>query len=374
MINAQQNAVQNINKLSFKLLQEIHKAEGNKNILISAYSISNAMAMTWLGTKGESKEELQKTLFPYSEKDVAQDIYRLNEALSFNRNIELYTANNMWLSKNYEAKKRFEKSLQEYFSAKIHYADFQTKEGVEKARLDVNQFVEKATKENIKDFIAEGVLDESTVMVLVNAVYYYAKWKTAFDEKNTFDDVFKTIDQTEKNIAFMHTVLTSGYYKNNELTAIELAYENSEASFIIILPDDFQEFTRKLNQKYFNVITTGFKNKSLNISIPKFKEEGDYELIEYFKNMGINKLFGSQADLSGISGNKDIKISHIIHKAIIDVNESGTEASAATAVIGSRSVSSANETIRFKADRPFFYFIKEKSTGTVLFSGCFVKP
>jgi serpin B len=372
MINAQKNSVKNINELSFNLLQQINKTEGQKNIFISAYSIYNAMGMTYLGAKDETKTEMENVLFPIHNTDIAEDLKKLNESLSFNRKIEFYSANNMWIKQNIEIKKRYSKAVKGIFDADVQQANFSDKQVVEQARQNINQWVEEKTKNQIKDFISKGVLDESTVFVLVNAIYYYAKWKIQFEEKNTYQDEFKSIDNNNVKTMFMHSVFSIPYYKNNELTAIEIPYENNEASFIIILPDDFETFAQKMDNKYFEKIITGFKNKNVNLSIPKFKKESEYDLVEYFKNMGLNSLFSSKADLSGITGNKDIRISNILHKAVIEINESGTEASAATAVIGSRSVSGNKETVIFKADRPFFYFIRENSTGTILFAGSFV--
>lgn len=372
MMNAQKNSVKNINKLSFELLQQINKADGNKNVFISAYSVLNALSMTYMGAKAETKTEMENILFPNHENSIPEDFKVLNEALSFNKEIELYSANNIWIKQNMDIKKRFAKNLKLYFNADIGKANFSNTEGIEKARKDINTWVEEKTKNNIKDFLAQGVLDESTVIVLVNAVYYHAQWKNRFEEKNTYQDIFHTIAGNEVKTDFMRSVLTIPYYKNNELEAVEIPYENNEASFIIVMPDDFEGFSKKLDINYFNTIIRKLENKKVRITIPKFKEESEYELIEYFKNMGMNKLFSSQADLSGISINKDIRISNIIHKAVIDINESGTQASAATAVIGSRSVAGSNDVVVFKANRPFFYFIKEKSTGVLLFAGCFV--
>ncbi|MCF6240588.1 MAG: serpin family protein [Bacteroidales bacterium] len=374
MINAQKNSVKNINNLSFELLKQINKANGNKNIFISAYSISNALAMTYIGAKAETKTEMENILFPNNENTIPQDLKALNDALSFNRKIELYSANNIWIKQNMDIKKSFTKNLKINFNADIRQANFSTTDGIEKTRNDINTWVEEKTKNNIKDFLTKGILDESTVIVLVNAVYYYAQWKNRFEEKNTYQDNFYTIDGGKVKTNYMRSVLTIPYYKNNELTAIEIPYENNEASFIIVMPDNFENFAKKFDIQYFERITQRLENKKVRLSIPKFKEESEYELIEYFKNMGMTKLLSSQADLSGISGNKDIKISNIIHKAIIEINESGTEASAATAVIGSRSVTGSKEVEIFKANRPFFYFIKEKSTGVLLFAGSFVTP
>jgi len=372
-ISAQHTAVKNINNLSFKLLQRIRKTEGNKNILLSAYSINNALALTYLGAKNETKTEMQQIIFPYSEKNVPEEVKKLNDNLSFNRNLKLYSANNIWINEQEQIKKRFAKDVQEYFGASIQKADFSNKENIEKTRQKINFWVEQKTENKIKDFIEKGVLDESTVIVLVNAIYFYAKWKFQFDEHNTFADNFYDIYKNTTQTDFMHSVLSIDYYNNQELAAISIPYEHNEASLIIVLPDDFISFVYKMDNNYFEKILSGFQKRKVNLSIPKFKQQSNYDLIEYFRNMGLVHLF-SNADLSGISGTKDTKVSNIIHQAVIDINESGTEASAATAVIGSRSVSANNEQVIFNANRPFFYFVRENNTGTLLFSGLFLTP
>ena len=175
----------------------------------------------------------------------------------------------------------------------------------------------------------------------------------------------------------MKNTLYLAHYSDDLLSAVEIPYENDEASLIVILPKDKnQKLSGLVDMMYFNKIYRMLKQKKVELHLPKFKLESEYELSSYLKELGLKSAFGSSADFSGITGKKEIHISNILHKAVVELDESGTEASAATAVITSRSASVGTHTrpILFKANHPFIFLIREKSTGTILFMGNLVKP
>lgn len=376
MLTAQKNGIsKNINNLSFRILKKINTENGN--VLISAYSISNALAMTYMGAKDSTKLEMEKILFPNINNSVNKDFYNLNESLSFNKNLQLFSANALWLENAYNPEKEYNKLITEDFNSEINTANFSNKKGQEKARKEINSWVEKTTKGKITDFLAPRVLSESTTLVLVNAIYFFSKWSVKFSEANTYKADFKTTQKDTLECDYMTDTSYFQYFSNDLLSAVEIPYENNEASMIILLPKKTSiNLSDSVNSLYFRNIYSSLKKEKVELHLPKFKLESEYELSNYLKELGLVSVFNSSADFSGITGKKEIQISNVLHKAIIEVNESGTEASAATAVITSRSavIGKESKPIIFKADHPFIFLIREKSTGTILFMGNLAKP
>lgn len=376
MLTAQKNNItESINNLSFNILKKINTE--NENVLISAYSISNALAMTYIGAKDSTKLEMEKVLFPNFNNSVNKDFNDLNESLSFNKKLKLFSANSLWLENAFKLKKEYEHLISKDFKSEVNTANFSSNKGRKKARKEINSWVEKNTKGKIIDFLQPRVLSESTTLVLVNAIYFFSKWNVKFPEANTYKAEFKTNQKDITECDYMTDTFKLSYYVDDLLSAVEIPYENSEASLIVLLPINASiNLSDSVNSLYFRKIYSRFKKEKVALHLPKFKLESEYELSNYLKEMGLASIFNSSADFSGITGKKEIHISNVIHKAVIEVNESGTEASAATAVITSRSavVGKGTKPILFKADHPFIFLIREKSTGTILFIGNLAKP
>ncbi len=376
MLTSQNNNLNNnINGLSFNLLKTINSENGN--VLISAYSISNALALTYMGAKDSTKLEMEKVLFPKAHKSVNKGFYDLNESLGLNKNLQLFSANAIWLENTYNLEKEYVRVISEDFKSEVNKANFSGERGREKARKEINSWVEKKTKEKITDFIKPRLLSESTTLVLVNAIYFFGNWHVKSPKAHSYNGEFKLSQEKVAETEYMTDTIELFYYTDELLNAVEIPYEDGEASMIILLPKDASiNLSASLNNQYFNKLLKNLKKEKVDLHIPKFKLESEYELSKYLKDMGLVSLFNSSADFSGITGKKEIHISNVLHKAVIEVNESGTVASAATAIITTRSavVGKVTKPILFKADHSFIFLIHEKSTGTILFSGNFAKP
>ncbi|NJO88341.1 MAG: serpin family protein [Chloroflexia bacterium] len=174
----------------------------------------------------------------------------------------------------------------------------------------------------------------------------------------------------------MNSHVNALYYDDESLQAIEIPYKNKEASMVVILPKENAKLTIKdIDYKYYTDISKSVEVKRVKLSIPKFKMEVMYELKDIMMKMGMKAAFSKDADFSGITGGKDLTISKILHQSVIDVNESGTEASSSTAVISTRSTMVTKDIpIVFKADRPFLFIVKENGTNTILFMGYMAEP
>ena len=273
-------------------------------------------------------------------------------------------------------KKSFAKLTTSYYDAKCENVDFEDAAKRENARKDINKWVEKQTSNMIKNLIQPGVLTDATGMVLVNAVYFKALWATEFTKEETIPEKFLAASGKKINCQMMNSSISTRYYKDDLVQAVEIPYKNKEASMIIILPKKNSELKiNAIDYKYYTDIIKSFEAKKVKLSVPKFKMEVQYELRDAMKKMGMKSAFSKDADFSGITGDKDLTISKIIHQSVVDVNESGTEASSATAVISMRSTMVTKDIpIVFKADRPFLFIIKQKSTNAILFLGYLAEP
>jgi serpin B len=372
---AQKNmSTQSINAFSFKLFELVNDEQ--KNCFFSPYSVFGALSLTSVGAKKETQLEMLKALEIEEAKNAPEQFKNLTDEFKSNREIELLTANSIWLHKTLKLKKSFSKLSNEYYDAKCKNVDFDDDAKREEARKEINGWVEKQTKEMIKNFIRPGVLTDGTGMVLVNAVYFKALWETAFTKEETAPEKFLAASGKKINCQMMNSRVNALYYEDESLQAIEIPYKKKEASMMVILPkENTKSAIKGIDYKYFTDITKSLELKRVKLSIPKFKMEVMYELKDIMMIMGMKTAFSRDADFSGITGGKDLTISKILHQSVIDVNESGTEASSSTAVISMRSTMVTKDIpIVFKADRPFLFLVKENGTNTILFMGYMAEP
>jgi len=247
----------------------------------------------------------------------------------------------------------------------------------EKARKTINDWVAEKTKDKIKDLIPKGILDALTKLVLTNAVYFKAEWSEQFKKNATEESDFFTFGDTVR-VDMMNQKKRFNYMENDELQFIEMPYKGGDASMFVLLPkkkDGLREIEKKITWTDIEKYTQSLQSKEVEVFFPKFKMSLEYELSELMKRMGMSDAFSKAADFSKMTGNKQLYISAIIHKTFIAVDEEGTEAAAATAVVmRMKSLPPPQDYEVFIADHPFFYFIKENNTGTVLFAGRVVDP
>jgi serpin B len=372
---AQKNtSSQSINSFSFKLFELVNDEQ--KNCFFSPYSVFGALSMTAAGAKKATQLEMQNALEIEKEINAPEQFKNLSDGFKSDRNIKLLTANSIWLHKSLKIKKSFAKLTSNYYDAKCENVDFEDAAKREKARKEINGWVEKQTNKMIKNFIKPGVLTDATGMVLLNAVYFKALWQTAFTKEQTVPDKFLAASGKKITCEMMNSSINTKYYEDDKFQAVEIPYKNKEASMLIILPKkDTESKINEIDYEYYSDIAKSFAAKKVKVSIPKFKMEVQYELRDAMKRMGMKSAFSKDADFSGITGGKGLTISKILHQSVIDVNESGTEASSATAVIAMRSTMITKDIpIVFKADRPFLFIVKQASSNVILFMGYLAEP
>ncbi len=372
------------NQFAFELYSRI--GAPNQNLLFSPYGISSALAITYEGAREETADEI-KQVFHFPKEDSARRpafarLYNLINAPT--GDYQLSTANALWIEDTYPLLQEYVRVASEYYAARATNLDFIR--NAESSRVTINNWVEAHTNDKIKNLIPQGAVDPMTRLVITNAVYFKGKWALEFDPKNTHEEDFQVMpsDPIKSSPDYVKAQMMHlygenaifNYTENYDLQAIELNYEGGEVSMLILLPKGLSTggIESYLEPGKLARLRDQMKTEKLGeVAIPRFNFETQYELDSELSAMGMPIAFSpGNADFSGMDGTKDLYISKVIHKAFIEVNEEGTEAAAATAVI--MALTSMPEHKTFRADHPFVFVIQEKKTGAVLFLGRVADP
>ncbi|XP_006870622.1 PREDICTED: leukocyte elastase inhibitor [Chrysochloris asiatica] len=371
------------NNFCLDLFRELSKKNAAKNIFFSPFSISSAMAMILLGARGDTTAQLHKTLHF----DMVEDIHSRFQSLNADINKRgtsyiLKLANRLYGEKTYNFLPEFLSSTLKMYGAELASVDFQ--HASEEARKEINQWVKGQTEGKIPELLASGMVDSMTKLVLVNAIYFKGNWKEKFMKEATTDATFRLNKKDTKKVKMMYQKkkYPYGYIQELKCRVLELPYEDQDLSMVILLPDDIEDDStglRKIEEQLtLEKLSEWTKRENLdlievNVSLPRFKLEESYNLNSYLASLGVQDLFtSSKADLSGMSGSRDLFISKVVHKSFVEVNEEGTEAAAATAGIATFCMLMPEET--FKADHPFLFFIRHNPSKSILFYGRFSSP
>ena len=366
-----------VNEFTFDIFREIYK-ENNDNLFISPYSIFTALAMTYEGAKGETADEMATVLSIEQDNESFHDyIKNLYEVLNTkNEEYNISTANALWVKDNLQLLELYLNIIRDYYGGDATKVDYSNPT---KAAEIINQWVENQTNGLIKDLITDDAIDPLTALILTNAIYFKGIWKTQFDPLNTTNRTFEISAEKTVEVPTMNLIDTEdifNYTETDDLQILELPYTGDDISMIILLPkdNDLSYTIDAIDSDMFSGWKDSMVGTKVDIYLPKFKVETSYTLREHLITMGMNIPFISSADFSGITGAKNLFISQVVHKAYIDVNEEGTEAAAATAVIMVFSVNNGSSRIVFDCNHPFIYLIQHKETGTILFMGSINDP
>jgi serpin B len=289
---------------------------------------------------------------------------------------QLTVANALWGQKDYGFLDEFVRLIKSHYDGNLNEVDFVT--AAEGVRKTINAWVEKETKDKIKNLIAPGVLNSLTRLVLTNAIYFKGNWASQFKKENTKNAPFTLSDGGKVDVPMMNQTAKFGYMENKDLQALELPYVENELSMVIFLPkrvDGLAEMEKSLTCENLAKWQARLRKRKVIVSVPKFKLTSQFSLAGVLRSMGMGDAFSpGAADFSGINGRSDLFISAVIHKAYVDVNEEGTEAAAATAVtVGITSVMPQQPPV-FRADHPFFFLIRDNQSKSTLFLGRLTNP
>lgn len=366
--------VEGNNAFAFDLYAALAKEEGN--LFLSPYSISSALGLAYAGARGRTAAEMEKTLH------FGLPGARLHQAFSdlgrtFNargKSYRLSVANAMWAQAGMKIFPEYLAIADRCYEAGFKEVDYARQ--TELARQTINRWVEEKTEKKIVELIKPQILDTLTRLVLTNAIYFKGQWESRFDPKQTSKAPFHLADGKEAEVQMMHRTGRFGYAESEEAQVLELPYSGGELAMVVVLPKPqtgLPALEASLGAASFQSMLAGMAPKQVEVFLPRFKLEKEFSLGETLQKMGMRDAFNmNRADFSGIS-EVFLYITHVLHKAFVEVNEEGTEAAAATAVVmGTKSA--ADRPAVFRADRPFFFALRDLRTGSILFMGRVADP
>jgi serpin B len=365
---------------TFKMLQQLEGEKDKKSVFISPYSIRTILSLCAEGAKGKTASEMFESLSLPTEseqrrKEMQATIGQLHQAKGF----ELLTTNTIWINKTLALLKSFSQIGETYYNSLTKSIGFS--ENAEKARKTINNFVAEKTKQMIKNLLPEGVITKETQMVLTNTIYFKADWEKNFDKKNTQEKDFWLTSTEKKKTKMMYQKnrFSGGVYENHKVLA--LPYKGGEVRMWIVLPEnkDLPALIKKMNPQMWQSLKSAAYNQEVLLTLPLFEFETKYKLKENLKGLGMNMAFSDAAEFGNISANTSLKISEVIHQAKIKVEEKGTEAAAATAVVVNVTSSGIRNEMPppplvFTADHPFLFVIEYIATQEILFAGTMLDP
>jgi len=357
--------------------------EKNDNLFYSPHSISLALAMTYAGARGGTERQMADTLhFALPEERLHPAFNSLDLELASrgegaegkdDEGFRLNIVNAIWGQEGVRFRPEFLDVLAENYGAGLRLLDFAS--ALEESRVTINNWVSEQTEGRIEDLIPQGALDPLTVLVLTNAIYFNAAWAEPFEEKLTEEGTFHLLDGGEVTVPMMRQTKSFGYAEGEGYQAVELPYDGWELSMVILLPQagEFESFEGALDAGRVDGIVDDLVHRQVALTMPKFEFESGFSLKDALAALGMPDAFTGAADFSGMTGERDLFISEVLHKAFVSVDEAGTEAAAATAVVMTK-MGMPEEPVEVSMDRPFIFLIRDVETGAILFVGRVIDP
>ena len=369
------------NAFAFDLYQVLKQTGGN--LFYSPYSISEALAMAYAGARGETEQDMAQALnFTLSQDDLHPAFNSLDLQLkqrgkgAVGKNgtgFHLDVANAIWGQKDYQFLAQYLDVLAQNYGAGLRIADFINQ--TEQSRVTINQWISDQTQGKIKDLIPPGVINDMTRLVLTNAVYFNAAWQYPFNSEATSDGPFYLLDGSSVTAPMMKQTESFGYAEGANYEAVELPYSGQELSMVILLPKagEFETFENSLDADLVKTIIGELKTSQVSLTMPKFEYESSFGLKQALSTLGMGVAFTPDADFSGMNGDHNLLIQDILHKAFVSIDEAGTEAAAASAVIVGITAMPAQKA-QVTIDRPFLFLIRDIATGSIIFVGRVLNP
>jgi serine protease inhibitor len=378
------------NAFAIDLYQKLKDQPGN--LFFSPYSISDSLAMTYAGARGQTATEMANVLhFDPAQADVHAAFGQLNKRINevqHHGRVTLLSANSLWCQKDYPFTRAFLKLVQKDYDAEAQTVDFINHPSAAQNRI--NSWVARKTDGKIQNLIEKGQLTPATTLILCNAIYFKGKWQTQFDPADTKPAPFDIATNQTVTVPMMsvHGAFAIAFDEEDSVELLEMPYIGNDLSMIILLPANEPSFEHRWKQtpqpplsELEKKLTAGNLDlwchrvdgtspDDATISIPRFTTTQSFDLSEQLKSMGMSSAFNDAADFSGMDGTTNLYISKVLHQAYVKVDEEGTEAAAATAI--NMMVKGVPEL--FIADRPFIFLIRDNASGQILFLGRMVDP
>ncbi|KAA3604353.1 MAG: serpin family protein [Planctomycetota bacterium] len=370
-----------LHSFSWNLHRQLAAEDGN--LVYSPFSLAEALAMTMEGARGETLAQMEQTL-GWKRADLASGFLVLHQELKapFLRRkagqipaFQLNFANSLWAQHELRYQPEYEKAMQTSFEAGLFRVDFRKTEPV---RERINAWVSDHTRDKIQELIPKGVLDPASFLVLTNALAFKGTWEKPFPERLTQPAAFFLNQRHSVQVPMMEQTEIFSYGETEDLQILDLPYRGDRLVMTLILPkleSDMAAWERSLNAGEIQRWIDSMTERPVRVQLPKFRFSFHSEMSKVLRKLGIrNALELGRANFSGICSDP-IAIDAVIHESFIAVDEIGTEASAATAIVMKRSAAPALDSAQdFIANRPFLFLIRQPSSGTVLFLGRVQNP
>lgn len=376
---------------AFSLLEQLAE-DGDDNLFVSPYSIAAALAMVYAGADGQTRREMAETLhFRLDDEALHPAFNRLERELAAPAEtrpdndgdaFRLDVINQTWGHETFDFQQDYLSLLARHYGAGMRQVDFRN--AFEAVRQEINDWVADQTEQRIEDLLPQQSLNADTRFVLVNAIYFLASWKHAFDEDQTSDQPFTRLDGGAVDVPLMRQTERFGYHSDEQTVAVSMPYVGDEIELVAMMPADpeqFNQWAAGLDRETYDQVRDSMSEREVALHFPRFESGSDLKLSEVLRRMGMIDAFDEcAADFRGITGvepcivDRSLYIDEIFHKSFVDIDEAGTEAAAATAVAMMRVTALPPEPTTVRFDRPFYYFIHDRPTGTVLFAGRMLDP
>lgn len=366
------------NAFAIDLYGLLREREGN--LAFSPSSIEVALAMTWAGARSETKTEMTKVLHLAGDDT---SVHGAAKSLLADWNnpsrdaYELRVVNRLFGESSYEFEQTFLDLTREQYGAELERLSFRSDQ--EGSRAKINGWVEGQTKNRIQKLLPSGSITDMTRLVLTNAVYFLGRWSTRFEESATAEQVFHTFDGREVQVQMMHQTQTFGYARHDGLQVLEMRYVGDDLAMTIILPDandGLLAIEERLSVEEIDRWVGSLHQQKVRVAFPRARiyPQDSIQLKGELSKLGMPLAFSRSADFSGMSNptdpNESLMIDNVYHKAFVNIDEAGTEAAAATAVVmKARGAAHTPNVPEFRADHPFLFLIRDLRTGTILFIG-----
>lgn len=385
--------VSDTNVFSLDLFREITGESPGKNRLVSPLSVTTTMAMAYTGARGETRTQMNKALnysvgadtlhaafnaLQRTLNERGEDLDPEDRPSTFDEDddpvpFELTLVNAVWGQADYPFEEDYLRILEDHYGGGLREVDYRA--DPEAARETINEWVAAQTANRIEELLPQGALNALTRLVLTNAVYFTANWQDPFDAENTESASFTPLEGTTTKVPMMQKEEQIPYGTVDRTKAIELPYLGGEVSMLVVLPpeNELTEYERNLDESRLQALIDALERQQVEVALPKFSFDDSQTLKPILQSLGMKQAFDpTAADFSAIadpaSTQEQLYLYDVYHDTDITVDETGTEAAAATGtVIGATSTSP--EPVRFIADRPFLFAIRDRPTGAILFLG-----
>ena len=355
-------------------------AADRENLFFSPYSISAALAMCQEGASGATREEIEAALGRRGEGDRLIEAFGdLQQVLASRarpapKPFHLSIASSLWCQTGYPVNPAFMETLRNQLGADVKETDFAG--APTEAVRDVNLWVNEATRGKIREILFESQLDALTRVILANAIYFKAPWLNQFDEEDTKPEPFRLLHGRRVDVPMMHATEYRRYARGRRFQALEVPYGNERVVMLLLLPDEgqFEAVERELDVGSVVELTRSVNSVEVALALPRFRVESSLNLCEALTRIGIKGAF-APGDFTRVSTEPGFALGDVLHKAVVDVDERGTEAAAVTAMVMlGAAARKPPRPIEFRVDRPFLFLIEDKPTGTILFLGRVLDP